>query len=204
MKLPVKFAAIVGLLALPTVAAVADDTRSFESSERQTRLIELYTSEGCSSCPPADRWLTTLRDAEGLWTEFIPLAFHVTYWNYLGWRDEFSDASFDQRQRRRAASAGSGVYTPGVFLDGDEYRRWRRRPGAPQTDQATNAGTLKIDIAGRRVHARFFGGKSAAPVHLEFAVLSSGLSSSNLIHIRQLTCVFLGSHVFLVFVQRPW
>ncbi|MEO1574942.1 MAG: DUF1223 domain-containing protein [Pseudomonadota bacterium] len=166
------------LLVLLTTAAAADDTVTFESPDHQTRIVELYTSEGCSSCPPADRWLTALREDEGLWTDFIPLAFHVTYWNYLGWRDEFSDEAFDQRQRRKAARAGSGVYTPGVFLDGDEYRRWRRRPGAPEARTEQDAGRLTVNIEDGRVEARFTGGKRTPPSHLEFAILASGLSSN--------------------------
>jgi len=58
--------------------------QTFNSSTQQVNLIELYTSEGCSSCPPADKWLNSLKEQQGLWTEFIPLAFHVDYWDYIG------------------------------------------------------------------------------------------------------------------------
>jgi hypothetical protein len=58
----------------------------FQSGEKRTGLIELYTSEGCSSCPPAEAWLSKLKTNAGLWKDFVPLAFHVDYWNKLGWR----------------------------------------------------------------------------------------------------------------------
>src|SRR5258708_27687280 len=75
---------------------------AFESSERQTALLELYTSEGCSSCPPAEAWLSKLKSAAGLWTNLVPVAFHVDYWNNLGWRDELSSEEFSDRQRHYA------------------------------------------------------------------------------------------------------
>ena len=85
----------------------------FESSEKPTALVELYTSEGCSSCPPADRWLSSLKDDEGLWKEFVPLAFHVDYWDYIGWEDRFADKQYSQRQRRYAHEFSEPtVYTP--------------------------------------------------------------------------------------------
>src|SRR6266853_2095647 len=60
---------------------------TFQSSETQTTLIELYTSEGCSSCPPAETWLSRLKESPALWKDFVPLAFHVDYWDYFGWRE---------------------------------------------------------------------------------------------------------------------
>ena len=57
---------------------------NYESSSYQTALLELYTSEGCNSCPPADRWLSSLQNELGLWKEFIPIALHVDYWDYIG------------------------------------------------------------------------------------------------------------------------
>lgn len=88
-------------------------------------LIELYTSEGCSSCPPADRWLSSLSSRFGP-EQLIPLSLHVDYWDYIGWRDPFAQAQFSERQRRLARIAGSGtVYTPEVFAGMRELRAWR-------------------------------------------------------------------------------
>lgn len=113
-------AAIVG-------GALADGTIRVESPDRQVQLIELYTSEGCSSCPPADRWLSGLKDDPRLWHEIVPVAFHVDYWNYLGWPDRFSSGAYSERQRRYAAAGGlRTVYTPGFVVNGREWRGWFR------------------------------------------------------------------------------
>lgn len=63
---------------------------TFKSGENKVNLIELYSSQGCSSCPPADAWLSSLKDEKGVFKEFIPLAFHVTYWDFIGWKDIFA------------------------------------------------------------------------------------------------------------------
>lgn len=103
----------------------------YESADEQVSILELYTSHGCSSCPPADAWLSKLVDRPGLWDEFIPLAFHVDYWNDLGWPDRFASKTFTDRQREYARQGYlSSVYTPGFVLRGDEWRGWfmRRSP----------------------------------------------------------------------------
>ena len=74
----------------------------FQSSQRQVSLLELYTSEGCSSCPPAEAWLSKLKNSQGLWDEFVPVAFHVDYWNNPGWKDRFSDEQYTERQKSYA------------------------------------------------------------------------------------------------------
>lgn len=90
--------------------------------------IELYTSEGCSSCPPADRWLSALPPHPGR----MLLAFHVDYWDDLGWPDRHADARFSARQRATAARwPRAAVYTPAVVIDGREARGWRQALPAP-------------------------------------------------------------------------
>lgn len=82
------------------------------SSERPV-IVELFTSQGCSSCPPADRLLSTLGDG------VIPLSFHVDYWNYIGWTDPFSNSRWSERQRRYGAKFKRGsIYTPQLVADG--------------------------------------------------------------------------------------
>src|SRR3954471_14035949 len=96
----------------------------FESKPAQTHLIELFTSEGCSSCPPAEAWLSKLKSDPGLWKAFVPLAFHVDYWDRLGWRDPFASKEWTARQYRYAANwKGESVYTPGFVLDGVEMTK---------------------------------------------------------------------------------
>jgi hypothetical protein len=90
----------------------------FQSDKTQTALVELYTSEGCSSCPPAEEWFSTLSANPGLWKQFVPVAFHVDYWDDLGWKDSFATPAYTQRQRDYAAAWGSSsVYTPGFVLE---------------------------------------------------------------------------------------
>lgn len=100
--------------------------QTLRSTDKQSHLLELFSSEGCSSCPSADAWLASMRRDGGLWKTFVPLEFHVDYWNRLGWVDRFSKDSFTQRQRQYAASWGStSVYTPGFVLDGREWKQDR-------------------------------------------------------------------------------
>src|SRR5438034_11825938 len=87
---------------------------TFESGETQSTLIELFTSEGCSSCPPAEKWLSVLKSNPDLWKKIIPVAFHVDYWDRLGSRDRLAKPEFTSRQPRYAAAwGGDSVYTPG-------------------------------------------------------------------------------------------
>lgn len=88
-------------------------------------VVELYTSEGCSSCPPADQWLSSL-PAHG---DVLALAFHVSYWDRLGWPDRFAQAAFTQRQRAQMASSGARyLYTPQVLANGRDWRSWPALP----------------------------------------------------------------------------
>ncbi|MGA2868081.1 MAG: DUF1223 domain-containing protein [Verrucomicrobiota bacterium] len=116
----------------------------FQSSERQTVLMELYTSEGCSSCPPAESWLSGMKKEPGLWSDFVPVAFHVEYWNYLGWRDKWSSKQFSDRQQNYAAVWGiENIYTPEFVLNGKEWHNWFGFRGAPGLS-GTITGILKV------------------------------------------------------------
>jgi hypothetical protein len=109
----------VSSLALMGSAATATECGA-ASGARHVALLELYTSEGCSSCPPADRWLSKLPEGNG---EYVPLSFHVDYWDYIGWQDRFAQAKFTARQREMAAHGHSGlVYTPQFFFNGRDFR----------------------------------------------------------------------------------
>jgi hypothetical protein len=94
------------------------------SPAHRVALVELYSSEGCSSCPPADRWLSQWKNG-GAASGIVPLALHVDYWNSLGWTDRFSQHRFTERQQALAEHAGGHlVYTPEVFVSGRELRSW--------------------------------------------------------------------------------
>ncbi len=106
-------------------SSLADCTA--QSGTQRVALLELYTSEGCSSCPPADRWLAQLGPEGFAPARVVPLALHVDYWNYLGWADPFAQARFTERQQAyRARGGASAVYTPQFILNGREYRGWFR------------------------------------------------------------------------------
>ena len=115
-------AALAGLAAaLPASAGPC----SAQSSPRLAALVELYTSEGCSSCPPAERWLSTLSPGRHADPEVVPLALHVGYWDYIGWKDPYARPEFAARQRRIAAlQHETFVYTPQVVLQGHDFRGW--------------------------------------------------------------------------------
>ncbi|MEM1136709.1 MAG: DUF1223 domain-containing protein [Bacteroidota bacterium] len=84
-------------------------------------VVELFTSQGCSSCPPADRLLTEIsQEAKRKGVNVFPLSFHVAYWNYLGWKDPFSKEIFSERQRNYAKSLRSSVYTPQMVFNGKD------------------------------------------------------------------------------------
>jgi hypothetical protein len=118
------FQLIVSSLLLGALAAPvwAEDTCAARSGERIVPLVELYTSEGCSSCPPADRWLSAqIADTQLNW-----LAFHVDYWDYIGWADRFADPKFSARQRQRVnATGGITVYTPQVMVGTNVRISWQ-------------------------------------------------------------------------------
>ena len=137
------------LLLLASIATAGDIV--IESPARRVHLVELFTSEGCSSCPPADAWLRGLKAERGLWREFVPVAFHVDYWDNLGWPDRLASPLFTQRQRDYAAHwRSNSVYTPGFALDGREWRG-REVPRAAQE----KAGVLRIQISGDRASVSY-------------------------------------------------
>ncbi len=80
----------LGVLVLLGGSQASADTLHLASGDTRVNLLELYTSEGCSSCPPADRWLSGLRQDPRLWRQLVPVAFHVDYWDGIGWPDRFA------------------------------------------------------------------------------------------------------------------
>lgn len=135
-------AALVALFTAGAAASLASAAERCEAHSPATPLtvVELYTSEGCSSCPPADRWLSTLAARSDL----LPLAFHVSYWDSLGWVDRFAQPAFNERQRHvQAATAGRYVYTPQVVVNGQDWRTWPGGLPAP----ARSPSPVAIDLS---------------------------------------------------------
>ena len=110
---------VAAVQAFPVQAAQC----SAQSGARTTALVELYTSEGCDSCPPADRWLSSLGSRAP--DRVVPIALHVDYWDYIGWKDRYAKALFSARQRKLAQlMRAKVVYTPQVLLQGEDFRGW--------------------------------------------------------------------------------
>ena len=117
----------------------------FQSGPDQVVLLELFTSEGCSSCPPADEWMRGLKHSPYLWKAFVPAAFHVDYWDYLGWKDALGREEYSQRQRDYTAWwRARSVYTPMIVKNGAELKEWYLTP-AVKIAGRKNAGTLRVE-----------------------------------------------------------
>jgi hypothetical protein len=126
---------------LPAFAAQAECVARAETVP--VTLVELYTSEGCSSCPPADRWLSQLAPGR-----VVPLALHVDYWDYIGWRDRYAQARFSARQSEMVARGGGRVvYTPQVMLNGRDFRGWRNPAAFSEAVQRNAARALQAKLA---------------------------------------------------------
>lgn len=138
---------VAGLLqGTPALARTAECTAN--SPNHTVAVLELFTSEGCNSCPPADRWLSSLRDAPGNTGKLIPLALHVDYWDYIGWKDPFARPAFAERQREMSLQAGSKVvYTPQFFIQGRPYKASATTPALASEVTALNQRPPGADIA---------------------------------------------------------
>lgn len=165
----------IPILAVALLAALpASAEMSLRSGPGRTRLVELYSSEGCSSCPPADAWASSLRGHARLWLDFVPVVFHVTYWDHLGWNDRLADKAFTDRQRAYAASWGTEtVYTPGWVLDGAQWRRWGGEP--PRAGETV--GVLEADERDGVIAARFVPAADSGGYELYAARIGFGLTS---------------------------
>ena len=109
-----------------SLAAAEDEILLASSGSEIVQLLELYSSESCSSCPPADRWISELKDDVGLWKQFVPVVFHVDYWNHLGWKDVYSSGLMTKRQKDYSEIwNSSNIYTPEIIVAGKEWKNWR-------------------------------------------------------------------------------
>jgi hypothetical protein len=174
--------AILAAIAFWWPASVLAASCSAESPQHTIALVELFTSEGCSDCPAADQWLRSLRPGGS----FVPVAFHVDYWDYIGWKDPFARAVFSARQRELGTVSGRKfVYTPQVMLAGRDYRGWKSAAFAADV-KTINAIPARASISiamtsatdGRiaaRATARV---QRPGPALLHLALTESGLSNA--------------------------
>lgn len=128
---------------LSVMAAVWMGLASSASAQNNPVVIELYTSQGCSSCPPADALLHKLAARD----DVIALALHVDYWDYIGWKDEFADPAFTKRQKAYARAAGHRtVYTPQMIIGGVDHVIGNRPMEVADTIQAHKAQPARIVV----------------------------------------------------------
>jgi hypothetical protein len=152
---------------------------SCETPSTGAALIELYTSEGCNSCPPTDRWLNAIKpDAT-----HIPIAFHVDYWSYLGWPDRFTLAGNEAQHSQRARAASVGVYTPGLFYNGKAIRSAQAFSNSPPKQEpwnlrwSFNPQTRSLQALAFARDADCAAANCERRVAARFALVEDGLSS---------------------------
>ena len=151
-----------------------------QSTEEQIGLLELYSSEGCSSCPPSESWLSGLKTSPKLWRNWVPVAFHVDYWDSLGWKDPFGSKEFSARQREYADHWRSqSVYTPGFVFNGGEWRGWFQHQAFPPTT-SKRVGVLRgLSVDGSSWSFAFqpVGSAALGPYEFHAALLGFELTS---------------------------
>ena len=170
-------------------ALAANNACENHSGALRAQLIELYTSEGCSSCPPADRWMSALVPKVVTAEEVVPLAFHVDYWDRLGWRDRFADSAYTARQYASAKTSNSGfVFTPQVILAGRNYQDWSNNSSMQKDVQSARAVAPDANIVLRQqplasgkleleVQAQLRQGVNLSDVHVYAVLFQNGLVS---------------------------
>jgi hypothetical protein len=182
---------LIASVAFCFAAAARAGESVFESGPNKVHLLELFTSEGCGSFPPAEEWLTKLKQNPGLWRDFVPVAFHVDYWNHLGWRDRFAAKEWTVRQQTYATRWNAeSVYTPGFVIDGRELRVPEAPPGSKEI-----IGPLRLKISGNDALVTFHPAKKDERDYevylatLGFALTSDVAAGEN--HGRKLTHNFV-------------
>ena len=146
----------------------------FSSQPSQTTMVELFTSQGCSSCPPAEQWLNTFKDNKALWSNVVPIAFHVDYWDKLGWPDPYASQAYSARQyRHRQQNNIRSVYTPGLVVNGKEWRGWSRGKKFPKVE--SNAGVLSFTATREKLNISYT--RPSADIILNIALLGFGIDT---------------------------
>jgi len=173
-----RFAYICLVIATISTRVCASDDRAIviESGDRKASLIELFTSQGCSSCPPAEKWLNKFSSRRELWIDYVPVAFHVDYWNGLGWKDPFSSKENSARQRRHQEENHlSRAYTPCFLVDGREWKGWfslnRKLPRVQGPGHPLSAKILDTQVDA------WSSGATTEPLVLHIALLGFDIES---------------------------
>jgi hypothetical protein len=175
---PIFIATPWGIVALVAFTLGSADAQTvLHAGPDKVSLVELYTSEGCSSCPPAESWLSALNHDSRLWKTIVPVAFHVDYWDDLGWKDRFSKREYTLRQRSYSISWGtSSVYTPEFIINGKEWKGWFA--GETLSDQVEHAaGKLDAKIENGTATVTFSGNSNENALDAHLAPLAMDISS---------------------------
>ncbi len=218
-----KFTIVLAMTLASQASWVAADC-TVQSDSQARALVELYTSEGCSSCPPADHWLSELATRGD--KRVVPLAFHVSYWDYIGWKDRFAEIRYGERQRNVAqAQGGSMVYTPQVMIGGQDFPRWSSAGAVDRTiaEIASAPAPASISIMSKSMDAAGVDGSASLQstaklrnVALFVALTQDGLTSKvtagenrgeNLRHdavVRDLALIDSGSGAFHLTRKPDW
>lgn len=165
---------ITAVIALVAAIANANAACSASSGAERPHLVELYTSEGCDSCPPAEHWMSTLLKHPDL----IGMEFHVDYWDSTEWRDPFSDHAYTTRQQALAKRGNHGqIYTPQIWLDGHVWSNWPK--GSPPTPVDSAAPSLSVTAESgdaTRVQVEVGGAGDKPDYRIYAALTENGLS----------------------------
>ncbi|GMR16261.1 MAG: hypothetical protein BMS9Abin31_0580 [Gammaproteobacteria bacterium] len=172
----IKTSIILYLLLLNSLFADVGETLHLESGVNRNTLIELFTSEGCSSCPPAEEFLNSIKNRKDIWKKWIPVAFHVDYWDYIGWKDPYAMKKYGERQSRYASlQRAATVYTPAFMVNGKGWRRGIFSSSLP--DETSSAGNLVLSVKNKNIHATYQT-KIKSSLKLNIAVLGMDLTSA--------------------------
>jgi hypothetical protein len=167
---------ILWLATFLTLVSARAET-NMQSGPQKVSLLELYTSEGCSSCPPAESWLSRLTTDGRLWKEIVPVAFHVDYWDDLGWKDRLAKQEYTARQRSYSTVWGdSSVYTPGFVFNGREWKGWFTGNALPNADDRS-AGRLDVSI--KNGTARIAYSANSGPKEIEAHIVPLAMDVSS-------------------------
>jgi len=154
------------------------ETMQLQSTTDVPTFVELYTSQGCSSCPPADKLLNSLKKDKKLFTDVIPIAFHVDYWDRLGWKDPYASKDSTGRQYEYYQTSNTGqVYTPQFVINGDEWRGFFK--GKKIQKNKSKAGVLKVEFTGQSITASYpINAASSESYDLHVSYLGIGLETN--------------------------
>ena len=172
------------LICFTTFSAFSAEKLTVESGSQHTSVVELYTSEGCSSCPSADKWFAALTATPKQKANVLALAFHVDYWDYIGWKDRFADPKHTTRQRQLGANNYQrSIYTPEFFVDGKEARGTRNvLSKISQSRNKQSPINLKLSVS-KNQHALMVelettsANSSIENLHHRYFVYESGLTT---------------------------